>query len=132
MGLSVYSKSPLVRGDYLDDAAGNNLGHNFPGIDRFESDAKKVYSVKSYDTGAPTYQTEAGWGNRLNNDIDKLVGFTQGRLGSERVLPSYYDAKILRIIIPENPLIAAQTNALSNAFAYATEQKIGLIVTIAR
>lgn len=52
-------KPPLERGDIIDKAMGNNLGHNFPTIDKVENGV--VTSVKSRDLGAKTYQMVINW-----------------------------------------------------------------------
>ena len=54
-----WEKPPLERGDIIDKAMGNNLGHNFPTIDKVENGV--VTSVKSRDLGAKTYQN----GNKI-------------------------------------------------------------------
>ena len=53
-----WEKPPLERGDIIDKAMGNNLGHNFPTIDKVENGV--VTSVKSRDLGAKTYQNGQG------------------------------------------------------------------------
>lgn len=54
-----WEKPPLERGDIIDKAMGNNLGHNFPTIDKVENGV--VTSVKSRDLGAKTYQMVINW-----------------------------------------------------------------------
>ena len=62
-----WEKPPLERGDIIDKAMGNNLGHNFPTIDKVENGV--VTSVKSRDLGAKTYQN----GNKLEKVIVKDI-----------------------------------------------------------
>jgi hypothetical protein len=131
-GKLVFTTPPVIRGDTLDIALGNNLGHNFPGVDILDEATQTVTSIKSIDTGASSYQTETGLEGVLRRDINKLAGFIGGDLGKMKVGPADYTTKVLQAAIPETPLTGGQAAALGAAADHAAKKGIQLRITIVR
>ena len=93
-----WEKPPLERGDIIDKAMGNNLGHNFPTIDKVENGV--VTSVKSRDLGAKTYQN----GNKLEKvivkDINKVSGFIGETFNGKFVNAEEIVGRQLQVVVP--------------------------------
>ena len=120
------------RGTAIDNALGNNVGHNYPVIDKFDEATGNVTSIKSYDTAAQTYQTTDGFANKITADIDKLADFKGRTWGETDISLKDITSKTLEIVIPPTPLTPAQVAAINSAEVYAASKDIELIITIVR
>ena len=127
-GKDPWKKTPFERGNIIDEAFGNNLGHNFPTVDRLDDGV--LYSFKSYDTAAKSYQTASGFFRRLKCDINSLANFKTRTWGGVRVSVTDYSSKVLQIGLPNQNLTAAQWKALSDAIIYAAERSIEIVVKV--
>ena len=125
-----WSKNPFVRGQIIDKSFGNNLGSNFPVVDRLDDGI--LYSFKSYDTAAKTYQTTPGFFNRLKCDINSLNDFAGRSWGGVTVNVGDYSRKVLQIGVPDRLLSAEQSKALADAIVYAAEKSIDVVVKVVK
>ena len=125
-----WEKPPLERGDIIDKAMGNNLGHNFPTIDKVENGV--VTSVKSRDLGAKTYQN----GNKLEKvivkDINKVSGFIGETFNGKFVNAEEIVGRQLQVVVPNVTLSEAQINAVNNATKHGIDKGIKLIITVGK
>ncbi len=125
-----WEKPPLERGDIIDKAMGNNLGHNFPTIDKVENGV--VTSVKSRDLGAKTYQN----GNKLEKvivkDINKVSGFIGETFNGKFVNAEEIVGRQLQVVVPNVTLSEAQINAVNNATKHGIEKGVKLIITVGK
>ena len=123
-----WEKPPLERGDIIDKAMGNNLGHNFPTIDKVENGV--VTSVKSRDLGAKTYQN----GNKLEKvivkDINKVSGFIGETFNGKFVNAEEIVGRQLQVVVPNVTLSEAQINAVNNATKHGIDKGVKLIITV--
>ena len=125
-----WEKPPLERGDIIDKAMGNNLGHNFPTIDKVENGV--VTSVKSRDLGAKTYQN----GNKLKKvivkDINKVSGFIGETFNGKFVNAEEIVGRQLQVVVPNVTLSEAQINAVNNATKHGIDKGVKLIITVGK
>ncbi len=70
---SVWSLNGFKRGREIEAVFGNNLGWNFPVIDKFENGV--VTSIKSIDIGAKTYKNLGALFSKLKGYVDDVAGF---------------------------------------------------------
>ena len=125
-----WEKPPLERGDIIDKAMGNNLGHTFPTIDKVENGV--VTSVKSRDLGAKTYQN----GNKLEKvivkDINKVSGFIGETFNGKFVNAEEIVGRQLQVVVPNVTLSEAQINAVNNATKHGIDKGVKLIITVGK
>ena len=125
-----WEKPPLERGDIIDKAMGNNLGHNFPTIDKVENGV--VTSVKSRDLGVKTYQN----GNKLEKvivkDINKVSGFIGETFNGKFVNAEEIVGRQLQVVVPNVTLSEAQINAVNNATKHGIDKGVKLIITVGK
>ena len=125
-----WEKPPLERGDIIDKAMGNNLGHNFPTIDKVENGV--VTSVKSRDLGAKTYQN----GNKLEKvivkDINKVSEFIGETFNGKFVNAEEIVGRQLQVVVPNVTLSEAQINAVNNATKHGIDKGVKLIITVGK
>ena len=129
-GKNVWSKDQFTRGFIIDDALGNNLGRNFPVVDKLNNGV--LTSIKSMDMSAKTYQTTAGVFNKLNCYLSELSAFTpplKGTLsGGFRLTTAMYSTKALELAIPNQVLTRAQVEGLIQALKKADE--LGILLKL--
>ncbi len=117
-----WEKPPLERGDIIDKAMGNNLGHNFPTIDKVENGV--VTSVKSRDLGAKTYQN----GNKLEKvivkDINKVSGFIGETFNGKFVNAEEIVGRQLQVVVPNV--------TFNNATKHGIDKGVKLIITVGK
>ena len=122
--------APVKRGDYLDDVFGNNLGHNFPVIDKLEN--RVITSIKSMDLSLKSYQTSNGIFGKILKDASALNNFKQKFWAKQTISLADYDSKVLQIILPNMSITAEQMLGLQAAELYINNQYgIQLLITIA-
>ena len=116
----------VIRGDIIDDARGNNLGHNFPVADKLED--RILTSTKSIDTAASTYQKRLTLLTKLKAFCNQLNKFDGVRWNGVTVQSSDFDSKVLELVIPDIQLSSEQLQAIIDAKTYA--QSLGLTMKI--
>ena len=127
---SVWNDGSFPRGKRIDKAKAirNNLGDNFPTVDRLSG--KVLSSNKSYDTTLPSYLNAKKWLSTMKRDINKLKNFTEMDWNERLVDETSYDIKRLNIVLPNVELTKAQKAALKSLKAYADTLKIEVKVYI--
>lgn len=125
-----WPEAPVIRGNMIDDALGNNLGSNFPVVDKL--DDRILTSIKSIDTTAATYQDGAKLYNKLVRDIRELDAFTSQYWNGVNVTIDDYSTKALEVAIPYENISVQQMQAFEATKAYAAnlENPIELIIRI--
>ena len=125
-----WEMSPVKRGDYFDDLFGNNLGHNFPVVDKLEN--RVLTSIKSMDLSLKTYQKPNGIFGKILKDASTLKSFTGKSWANTEIFVGQYDKKVLQIILPNMSISAQQMMELQAAEIYIeNEYNIQLILTVA-
>lgn len=71
------------RGNYLDEVSGNNLGHNFPVIDRLDN--RVITSIKSFDPSLKSYQSAKDIFTKVVRDANKLSKFDGKKWGKMEI-----------------------------------------------
>ena len=130
IGGDVWEKGPFKRGDMIDDALGNNLGHNFPIIDKLENGV--ITSNKSIDLTGPSYQTAKGIYNKLRRDVDALDDFTWKQWKGQRVDVKDYSSKKIEIAVQDMKITAEQQRGLEMVKEYAKEKGIEITITVVK
>ncbi|SFV01691.1 hypothetical protein [Butyrivibrio sp. INlla21] len=121
---------PTARGNVIDDALGNNLGHNYPTIDKFEDGI--VTSFKSRDLSSVTYQNASRLEYQIKKDIDALNDFTDTSWNNVVITENMIKARRLQIVISDTELTAQQIDAFNNSIEYAKEKGIDIIITVGK
>ena len=124
----VWMDTAVIRGKKIDRILGNNLGDNFPVVDRLENG--KLISIKSIDLSAKTYQTQSKLYGKLAKDVRALDGFTGKRWAKKVIMEDQYTSKALQIAIPRMTITKEQKMALDAVKLYAEERKIDTIITV--
>ena len=128
IGDSLWEKGAFKRGQIIDKALGNNLGYNFPVVDKLNG--RTITSIKSMDLTADTYQTGRGIYNALVKNIDTLDNFAGRRWHGTIVSKKIYDKKELEIAIPKVKISQDQKRGLDEAIQYAKTKNIRVKITI--
>jgi filamentous hemagglutinin len=77
---------------------GNNLGGNFPVVDRFENGV--VTSIKSIDLGAKSYRSPGAVLQALIGCVDQVANFQGGRWGEVSIKASDIAERRLDVVVP--------------------------------
>lgn len=123
-----WDKGSSPRGKDIDNAEKikNNLGDNFPVVDRLDDDV--LISNKSYDISCDTYQKQNKLYNALKRDLDKLYKFTSKTWGGITINITDYNSKQLNVILPSTSLSTAQIEELQRAKDYANS--LGMTIKV--
>ena len=113
IGDSLWEKGTFKRGQIIDKALGNNLGYNFPVIDKLNG--RTITSIKSMDLTADTYQTGRGIYNALVKNIDALDKFTYKSWNRKFIGLNDYDSKELEIAISKTIISKEQKYGIDRA-----------------
>ncbi|WBB32011.1 hypothetical protein NM219_05600 [Parvimonas micra] len=118
----IWLEDKFERGIEIDGLRGNNLGHNFPVIDKFEN--RIITSVKSKDLLVKTYQNGKKLEYTIKSDINKLIKFKTKKWNGHEVLTKDYSYKCLEVVVPNVTLSESQINCINNAIEYAEKNNI--------
>lgn len=129
IGDSLWEKGAFKRGQIIDKALGNNLGYNFPVVDKLNG--RTITSIKSMDLTADTYQTGRGIYNTLVKNIDTLEAFDEQTWRGVVIQATDYDYKQLEVAIPKVAISKDQKDGLEEAIKYAKRRNINIKITIA-
>ena len=130
IGDSLWEKGAFKRGQIIDKALGNNLGYNFPVIDKLND--RTITSIKSMDLTANTYQTGRGIYNALVKNIDDLEAFEKRSWRHTTINIDDYDYKQLEVAIPKITISKDQKNGLQQAVKYAKSKNINVKITVVK
>ena len=128
IGDSLWEKGAFKRGQIIDKALGNNLGYNFPVVDKLND--RTITSIKSMDLNANTYQTGRGIYNALVKNIDDLDAFEKRSWRHTTINIDDYDYKQLEVAIPKITISKDQKNGLEQAVKYAKSKNINVKITV--
>lgn len=130
IGGDVWKKGSFKRGDMIDDALGNNLGHSFPKIDKLDNGV--AVSIKSIKLSDKTYETAKGIYNKLRRDVDALDEFKEAADKKRNISPKDYSAKKLEIAVQDMKITAEQQRGLEMVKEYAKEKGIEISITVVK
>ena len=128
IGDGLWEKGAFKRGQIIDKALGNNLGYNFPVVDKLND--RTITSKKSMDLTADTYQTGRGIYSTLMKNIDTLDNFTERSWQGTTVSKEVYDCKELEVAIPKIKISQDQKRGFDEAIQYAKSKNIRIKITI--
>ena len=128
VGDNLWTKGAFKRGQIIDKALGNNLGYNFPVVDKLND--RTITSIKSMDLTLPTYQTGKGIYNTLVKNIDALDKFTYKSWNRKFIGLNDYDSKELEIAISKTIISKEQKYGIDRAIQYAENKGIKVKITI--
>ena len=128
VGDNLWTKGAFKRGQIIDKALGNNLGYNFPVVDKLND--RTITSIKSMDLTLPTYQTGKGIYNTLVKNIDALDKFTYKSWNRKFIGLNDYDSKELEIAISKTIISKEQKYGIDRAIQYAGNKGIKVKITI--
>ncbi|WP_455521501.1 endonuclease toxin domain-containing protein, partial [Parvimonas micra] len=112
----IWLEDKFERGIEIDGLRGNNLGHNFPVIDRLEN--RVITSIKSRDLSAESYLTGKRLEYTIKSDINKLIKFKEATWNGNKISPEKYSYKCLEVVVPNVTLNESQINCINNAIEY--------------
>jgi hypothetical protein len=123
---NLWELGPTRRGDYIHDAAGGNLPHNFPKIDDFDFATGMATSIKSTDLGLPTYQRASSLERQLNKYVDDVAGFNGGKWNEPEITitAGAVRGRALDVYIPDRPMAPSQMLALNRVIQYGLTQGV--------
>jgi filamentous hemagglutinin len=115
-----------MRGDYIHDAAGGNLPHNFKTIDNFDYATGTATSIKSTDLGLPTYQSASNLERLLNRYVNDVAGFNGGTWKNPKIdiTADAIRGRTLDVYIPDRPMAPSQQLALNRVIQYGLTQGV--------
>jgi len=120
---SVWGLNSLLRGRRIEAALGENLGWNFPTIDKIVN--KVATSIKSMDLTAPSYKEGNKVFNTLKGYIDKLANFSQTTYkGIPFAEGTDFTSKAIELAIEPGKGSTAQWEQLGKAIEYAKQNNI--------
>ncbi|MBO8171535.1 MAG: hypothetical protein H0Z33_06585 [Bacillaceae bacterium] len=126
---NVWDLDHFTRGKEIDELLGNNLGDNFPVIDKYDPDSRIITSIKSYNPSLKSHQGSQFYSN-IKRDIDKLNEFKDAYWNDIDINPNLYDTKTLQIALPDVKLTGTQVDSLNRAIDYARGLKIDVVITV--
>lgn len=89
-----------------------------------------VISNKSIDLNASTYQNSRVLMSRLNKYIGQLKEYSGTEWGGDSIASSDISEKVLRVVVPEGGMTAAQREIFEAATRIARSKGIRLIVSV--
>jgi len=130
IGGDVWKKGGTKRGQIIDGALGNNLGRNFPKVDKLDNGV--AVSIKSIKLSDKTYETAKGIYNKLRRDVDKLDSFTEKEWNDVSLKIGDYSSKKLEIAVQDMKITAEQQRGLEMVKEYAKEKGIEITITLVK
>lgn len=118
--------SPIARGNAIERASGANLPRTFPVSDKFTNGVAS--GIKSIDLRLISYQNPANLERVLTGYVDKLAGFSGGKLGTTVVDGSQITSKVLQVAIPQGAGSAAQQAVLGRVVASVAQRGVQVII----
>lgn len=125
----IWEKGVVDRGKDIDILLENNVGSNYPVIDRIDEQGI-VTSVKSRDLSCKTYQDGKTLEYVIKKDIDKITSFSGRNWNGIKIKPSDISGKQLQLVVPNIDLSASQIEAINNSIKYAATKDIKIIITV--
>ena len=109
---------------------GNNVGKNYPVIDRYDPVTETATSVKSRDLNAKSYQNGTNLKSVIKKDINDLKDFELQNWGDTRLGTKNISHRVLDIVVPNTELSKSQIDAINEAIEYGQTNgvKINIIV----
>jgi hypothetical protein len=126
---AIWKLPPWVRGKIIDRIfRRGNLHELSRTIDDFVDNI--AISNKSIDLKAATYQESRVLLSRLNKCLGELEAYSGTEWGGDMIASSDISHKVLRVIIPEGGMTAAQREVFETATRIAREKRMRLIVAV--
>ncbi len=126
---SIWTNSDIERGNYLDHLCGNNLGHNFPVIDKLED--RVITSIKSFNPELKSYERAKDIFNKMVRDAEALSKFKGKRWGEYNITFDKYDSKVLQFVLPDTTVNTEQMLGIQAAKTYIEQfYDMKVIITI--
>ena len=124
----IWDDGSVIRGKKIDEALGNNLGYNYPVIDK-ESEGI-ITSIKSRNLKCNTYQNGKTLENQIKRDVNKLYNFEGTSWNGINIRYEDICGKQLQLAVPDIELSELQIDALNKAIEYANSKEIDIIITV--
>jgi hypothetical protein len=116
----------MGRGKVIDKMFGNNLGENFPTVDRLENG--NLISIKSMDTRAILYQNPSRMLSTLRGYVNVLDAFVEYNWNGHNVTPASYNHKTLWMVYPRGYVFTESQIGVRNSITqYAAVSGIDVI-----
>lgn len=126
-GASVWGLNALERGRRIETMLGENLGWNFPIIDKLEKGV--ATSIKSLDLGAKSYQKGNSVLNTLKGYVDKLDSFGTKTWGGQTITEGVdYTSKSLELALQTGKGTESQWSQINQAIQYALDKDINVTI----
>nr|WP_315143870.1 DUF6443 domain-containing protein [uncultured Flavobacterium sp.] len=126
-GRNVWMANAFERGRRIETMLGENLGWNFPTIDKIKDGV--ATSIKSMDLTAGTYQKGNSVLNTLKGYINKLDGFTSATWGGQTVTEGVtYTSKSLELAVQTGKGSESQWSQIADAIKYAQDKNINVTI----
>ncbi|WP_236025495.1 DUF6443 domain-containing protein [Flavobacterium geliluteum] len=126
-GESVWMANAFERGRRIETMLGENLGWNFPTIDKIKDGV--ATSIKSLDLTAGSYQKGNSVYNTLKGYINKLADFTSAEVGGVKVVQGEtYTSKVLELAVQTGKGTESQWSQIGDAIKYAQDNNVNVTI----
>jgi RHS repeat-associated protein len=126
-GESVWMANALERGRRIEKTLGENLGWNFPTIDKVGNGI--ATSIKSLDLTASSYQKGNSVFNTLKGYINKLDSFGTKTWGGQTITEGVdYTSKSLELALQTGKGTESQWSQINQAIQYALDKDINVTI----
>jgi RHS repeat-associated protein len=127
---TVWDLGWATRGGVIEQMLGANLPRTFPVIDAFENGV--ATSIKSIDLRAATYQAPDALASKLTGYVDKLEGFSGGRVGDVAVDGADVSSRVLKLAVPAGGVSSAQQAVINSVAMQAAQRGVSVVVVPVR
>lgn len=126
---SVWDLGSFARGKEIERLLGSNTHSNFPTVDKIEG--RTITSITSHDTRAASNKGSGLYKNIIKS-VDKLDEFKETTYAGTTISENDYDAKVLNIVLPDEPLCKEQIRGIFDAKEAARKKGIKIIITVVK
>ncbi|MCD5414555.1 MAG: hypothetical protein LR001_06090, partial [Clostridiales bacterium] len=125
----VWDLGSFARGKEIERLLGSNTHSNFPTVDKIEG--RTITSITSHDTRAASNKGSGLYKNIIKS-VDKLDEFKETTHAGTTISENDYDAKVLNIVLPDEPLCKEQIRGIFDAKEAARKKGIKIIITVVK
>lgn len=126
-GFDVWSLTNYERAETISKLLGGTDSFNGNGIDKIENG--KAVAIVSLDFRKTSYDNAQNVTNKVREDIEKLITFKKGYVGSEYVTENDYTKKVLELVIPDSEISPDLEKELIRIKQIASNAGLGLKIT---
>ncbi|MEB3072781.1 T7SS effector LXG polymorphic toxin [Parvimonas sp. C2] len=124
----IWLEDKFKRGKEIDGLRGNNLGSNYPVVDKYDDGV--VTSIKSRNLSDKSYQNGKILEYTIKSDINKLKDFEMVDWAGKEYASLPIKIRNLEIVVPNISLNEHQINAINKMVEYGKINGVNLIIVV--